>query len=207
MKTILTVGVYDMLHIGHVLLFKHAKELFPEEDCRLIVAVQDGDYIQKYKPEANMVYSTEERMFMVSAVRWVDDVVVYRDVDKDIQNIDFDVFAKGPDQLHAGFQRTVKWCEANGKEVIIIPRTEGISSTMLREYSKSKWHDDERQPFVFGIIMEGSHPEEVKTGERRDFTAAMLLYAVDGVGQTTVKGLLNNGESWVIPLLRPPMFL
>ena len=48
------------------------------------------------------------------------------------------------------------------------------------------------------IIMEGSHPEEVKTGERRDFTAAMLLYAVDGVGQTTVKGLLNNGLSWVM---------
>ena len=138
MKTILTVGVYDMLHIGHILLFKHAKELFPGEECRLIVAVQDGDCILKYKPDTKMVYTTEERLFMVSAVRWVDEVVTYRDVDVDIQNIDFDVFAKGPDQLHAGFQRAVKWCEANGKEVIIIPRTEGISSTMLREYSKSK---------------------------------------------------------------------
>jgi cytidyltransferase-like protein len=138
MTTVLTVGVYDMLHIGHILLFKHAKELFPGEECRLIVAVQDGDCILKYKPDTKMVYTTEERMFMVSAVRWVDEVVIYRDVDVDIQNIDFDVFAKGPDQLHAGFQRAVKWCEANGKEVIIIPRTEGISSTMLREYSKSK---------------------------------------------------------------------
>lgn len=46
------------------------------------------------------------------------------------------------------------------------------------------------------IIMEGSHPEEVASGERRDFTAAMLRYAVDGLGQTTVKGLLNNGEPW-----------
>lgn len=138
MTTVLTVGVYDMLHIGHILLFKHAKELFPGEECRLIVAVQDGDCILKYKPDTKMVYTTEERMFMVSAVRWVDEVVIYRDVDVDIQNIDFDVFAKGPDQLHAGFQRAVKWCEANGKDVIIIPRTEGISSTMLREYSKSK---------------------------------------------------------------------
>ena len=85
-----------------------------------------------------MVYTTEERMFMVSAVRWVDEVIVYKDVDKDIQDIDFDVFAKGPDQIHAGFQRAVEWCEKNGKEVVVIPRTEGISSTMLREYSKTK---------------------------------------------------------------------
>lgn len=136
MKRILTVGVYDMLHIGHILLFKHAKELFPNEECRLIVAVQDGNCILKYKPNAKMVYSTEERMFMVSSVRWVDEVVTYQDVDVDIQKIEFDVFAKGPDQIHSGFQRAVEWCKHNGKEVVVIPRTEGISSTMLREYSK-----------------------------------------------------------------------
>ncbi len=77
-------------------------------------------------------------MFMVSSVRWVDGVITYRDVDTDIQNVEFDVFAKGPDQTHSCFQRAVEWCNANGKEVCIIPRTEGISSTMLREYSKLK---------------------------------------------------------------------
>lgn len=138
MKTLLTFGVYDMLHIGHILLFKHAKELFPSEKCRLIVAVQDSQSVLKYKPSANMVYSTEERMFMVSAVRWVDEVVAYNDVDVDIQSISFDVFAKGPDQQHAGFQRAVAWCVSNGKAVVTIPRTKGISSTMLREYSKIK---------------------------------------------------------------------
>lgn len=136
MKTILTFGVYDMLHIGHILLFKHIKEFFSGQECKLVVAVQAGECILKYKPGTKMVYSTEERMFMVSAVRWVDEVVAYNDVDVDIQNIDFDVFAKGPDQQHAGFQRAVEWCEVNGKKVVTIPRTEGISSSMLREYSK-----------------------------------------------------------------------
>ena len=136
MIKVLTFGVYDMLHIGHILLFKHIKELFSEQECKLIVAVQDGDNILKYKPDTKMVYSTEERMFMVSAIRWVDEVVTYKDVDTDIQNIEFDVFAKGPDQKHAGFQRAVAWCENHNKQVVIIPRTEGISSTMLREYSK-----------------------------------------------------------------------
>ena len=133
-KTVLTVGVYDMLHIGHILLFKRAKEL----GDRLIVAVQDSDVILKYKPGTEMIYTTEERMYMVSAIKYVDEVVVYRDVDKDIQDIKFDVFAKGPDQVHEGFQRAVKWCEEHGKEVVVIPRTEGISSTLLRNYSKNK---------------------------------------------------------------------
>ena len=44
------------------------------------------------------------------------------------------------------------------------------------------------------IVQEGSHPEEVSSGERRDLTAAMMLYAMDGVGTTTIKGVLQNGE-------------
>lgn len=134
MKRILTFGVYDMLHIGHILLFKRAKEL----GDYLIVAVQDGDYIKKYKPQAEMVYTTEERAFMVSCIKYVDEVIIYKDVDVDIHNIVFDVFAKGPDQCHAGFQRAIEWCKENGRDVVVLPRTEGISSSMLRDYSKSK---------------------------------------------------------------------
>ncbi len=123
-----------MLHIGHILLFKKAKELGDE----LIVAVQDGDVVLKYKPNTKMIYTTEERQYMVSTIKYVDKVVTYRDIDVDIQKIDFDIFAKGPDQCHEGFQRAVAWCESHGKQVVTIPRTEGISSTMLREYSRSK---------------------------------------------------------------------
>lgn len=135
MKKILTVGVYDMLHIGHILLFQHAKEIIGE-DSQLIVAVQDGDSILKYKPNTKMICTTEERLYMVKSIRYVDEVCIYRDVDIDIKNIDFDIFAKGPDQNHAGFQRAVEWCKQHGKEVVVIPRTEGISSSMLREYCK-----------------------------------------------------------------------
>ena len=134
MKKVITFGVYDMLHIGHMLLFKHAKELGDE----LTVAVQESGTILKYKPGTEMVYDTDERCYMVSAVRYVDKVVTYQDVDVDIQKMDFDVFAKGPDQTHDGFQRAVEWCLAHGKEVVVIPRTEGISSTMLRSYSRNR---------------------------------------------------------------------
>lgn len=85
-----------------------------------------------------MAYSTEEHLYMVSAICYVDEVVTYTDVDSDIRNIPFDVFAKGPDQVHRGFQNAMKRCEKNGKEVVVIPRTEGISSSMLRDYSRIK---------------------------------------------------------------------
>lgn len=133
-KTVLTFGVYDMMHIGHILLFKRAKE----RGDRLVVAVQDGDFILKYKPDTRIIYTTEERLYMVSTIRYVDEVVTYQDVDKDIQHIDFDVLVLGQDQNHPGFQRAIEWCKEHGKEVVRLPRTEGISSTLLREYSKTK---------------------------------------------------------------------
>lgn len=130
MKTVFTVGVFDLLHVGHILLFKHAKEL----GDRLVVAVQNDDVILKYKPEAEMVNTTEERLFMVKSIRYVDQVVTYDDVDEIVKKIDFDIFAVGPDQSHEGFQKAIRWCEEHGKEVVTIPRTEGVSSSMLRRF-------------------------------------------------------------------------
>lgn len=48
------------------------------------------------------------------------------------------------------------------------------------------------------VVLEGSHPEEVKDGERRDLTAAMMLYAMDGVGVASLKGYLKKGEERVM---------
>ena len=60
------------------------------------------------------------------------------EADAQLEDLDFDIFAKGPDQTHDGFKRAVEWCENHGKKVVVIPRTEGISSTLLRDYSMNK---------------------------------------------------------------------
>jgi len=133
MKTVFTVGVYDLLHIGHIQLFRKARAL----GDALIVAVQDSDVVMKYKPEAHLVYSTEERMYMVKSIRFVDDVVVYYAVDDIVKQIDFDIFVVGPNQQHEGFQRAIDWCRSQGREVIVLPRTEGISSSWLKEQIKN----------------------------------------------------------------------
>ena len=80
-----------------------------------------------------MIYSTEERMYMVKSIKYVNDVVVYNSVDEIVKNVDFDIFALGPDQNHEGFQRAIQWCKDNGKQTVVIPRTDGISSSWLKE--------------------------------------------------------------------------
>lgn len=127
-KRIFTVGVYDLIHKGHAELFRRARGLGDS----LIVAVQDGDSILKYKPTAKVLNSTEDRMYMVKSIRWVDEVITYAGVDDIVKKVDFDVFVTGPDQIHDGFQRAIKWCEENGREHIILARTDGVSSSELK---------------------------------------------------------------------------
>ena len=86
---VFTVGVFDYFHYGHLKLFERAKAL----GDHLTVAVQDSNYILKYKPDAKILYSTEQRIEMIEALRMVDRVVVYEDVDRIVQEIDFDIFA------------------------------------------------------------------------------------------------------------------
>lgn len=129
MKKIFTVGVYDLLHIGHVELFRKAKALGDS----LTVAVQDSEEVVKFKPGSKLVYDTEQRCYMVRAIRYVDEVVVYRNVKDIVRQVDFDVFVAGPDQTHDGFQAAFDYCRGVGIKVVVLPRTEGISSSELKE--------------------------------------------------------------------------
>lgn len=135
MKKVLTFGVFDYFHLGHLRLFENAKKL----GDYLIVAVQDGEFILKYKPTAKIFYTTDQRIELISSLKVVDQVITYENVDETIKKVDFDVFAIGGDQMHEEFQRAIKWCEENEKEVVKLPRTPGIcSSNIKNELEKGK---------------------------------------------------------------------
>lgn len=132
MRTVLTVGVFDLLHYGHYELFRRAKEL-AGHNGKLIVAIQEDEFVTKYKPETKLFYDWNKRAQMISALRYVDEVVPYSDIDISIRKIKFDIFAIGGDQVYSGFQKAVEWCKKTGKEIIRLPRTEGISSSEIRK--------------------------------------------------------------------------
>ena len=133
MTKVVTFGVFDYFHYGHLKLFERAKAM----GDYLIVAIQAEEYILKYKPDARTVGSTEERAYMVKAVKYVDDIVVYTDAERVMDLCSFDILAAGPDQNHSGFQKLFDWCRQNGKEIVVLPRTEGISTSELKEHIKN----------------------------------------------------------------------
>ena len=147
MKKVLTFGVFDLFHFGHLRLLKRAAKL----GDYFIVAVQNDEYVLKYKPPGALgaLYSTEERCEMIRALRCVDEVITYNVVADDIRNIDFDIWVKPPDAVHPGIITATEWCEKNGREVVMLPRTEGISSTYIKrliyDLNKNDTEQDDNQ--------------------------------------------------------------
>lgn len=128
---VVTFGVFDMFHFGHLRLFEKIKKTFGE-NCFLIVCVQSSENIKKYKPESKIFYSTEDRCHLIKAIKYVDEVKIYDNIEDDIKKVEFDIWAKGPDQNHCGFINAMKWCDNNHKKYVTIGRTEGICSTYLK---------------------------------------------------------------------------
>ena len=130
MIKVLLFGVFDLFHFGHLRLLKSASRL----GDYLIVAVQANEEAIRSKSDDSLgpLYDVEERMEMIRALRCVDVVMPYRNVGDDIKKIEFSIFVKGPDQVHSGFISATKWCEENGKKVVVLPRTEGISTSYIK---------------------------------------------------------------------------
>lgn len=129
MTKVLTFGVFDYFHLGHLRLFKQCKE----HGDYLIVAVQDGSQILKYKPDAKVLYTTEQRVEMIESLKIVDKVIVYQSASPDtLVKIDFDVFCLGEDQVGERWDRCIEWCRKNGKKVVRLKRTPDICSSEIK---------------------------------------------------------------------------
>ena len=136
---VITYGTYDLLHEGHLNLLRRAKEL----GDYLIVGVTN-DHFDRERGKLNVQNNVLERVEAVKATGLADEIIIEDYVGQkidDIQKYGVDIFAIGSD-WEGKFDYLKEFCE-----VVYLPRTEGISSTLLR----SKIHDNVK----IGIIGAG----------------------------------------------------
>ncbi len=129
MKKVITYGTYDLLHQGHLNLLRRAKEL----GDYLIVGVT-SDSFDRGRGKLNVQNNVLERVEAVKATGYADEVIIEdylgQKID-DIQKYDVDIFAIGSD-WEGKFDYLTEYCK-----VVYLPRTQGISSTMLREENQN----------------------------------------------------------------------
>ncbi len=125
MKKVITYGTYDLLHQGHINLLKRAKAL----GDYLIVGVTNDNF-DRERGKLNVKNNVLERVDAVRSLGIADKIIIEDYVGQkidDIQKYNVDIFTVGSDwEGHFDYLR--EYCE-----VIYLPRTQGISSTMLRE--------------------------------------------------------------------------
>ncbi|MBO7306862.1 MAG: Gfo/Idh/MocA family oxidoreductase [Alistipes sp.] len=129
MKKVITYGTYDLLHEGHINLLRRAKAL----GDYLIVGVTN-DSFDRERGKLNVRNNVLERVEAVKATGLVDQVIIEDYMGQKIDDIlkyDVDIFAIGSD-WEGKFDYLKEFCE-----VVYLPRTEGVSSTMLRAESQA----------------------------------------------------------------------
>lgn len=125
MKRVITYGTYDLLHYGHINLFRRAKAL----GDYLIVAISTDEF--NWNEKGKKCYFTyEERKAMVEAIRYVDLVIpetCWEQKQTDVSEYKVDVFVMG-DDWEGKFDFLKDQCE-----VVYLPRTPEISSSKVKK--------------------------------------------------------------------------
>jgi len=164
MKKVITYGTYDLLHQGHINLLKRAKAL----GDYLIVGVTNDNF-DRERGKLNVHNNVLERVEAVKATGLADKIVIEDYVGQkidDIQKYDVDIFAIGSD-WEGKFDYLNEYCQ-----VVYLPRTEGISSTMLRE--------DLQDEIKIGIIGTGRIAERfVPESEMVNYIHVSGVYDID----------------------------
>ena len=129
MKRVLTYGTFDLLHYGHINLLRRAKAL----GDYLIVALSTDDFNALKGKKAYHNYETRKKM--LESIRYVDLVIPEESWEQkidDVKKYQVDIVVMGSDWAGSSkFDYLKDYCE-----VVYLPRTEGISTTKIKEELK-----------------------------------------------------------------------
>ena len=132
---VFTAGVWDILHIGHLNLLNRARALGET----LLVGVLTDEAAERYKPRPVMPF--EQRLELIRALRMVDGAYPVHDTNATplIQELRPDILVHGSDIDHKpGWEIGQTWIRANGGRFEVLPYTEGVSSTRLKDAVRAR---------------------------------------------------------------------
>jgi rfaE bifunctional protein nucleotidyltransferase chain/domain len=127
-KVVFTNGCFDLLHSGHVHLFREAKKLGDV----FIVAVNEDESVRRLKGESRPIFPLEERLEILAAIEAIDYLTSFSEdtPQKVIAILLPDILVKGGDWKPEEVVGK-KEVERAGGRVVIIPYLEGRSSSEI----------------------------------------------------------------------------
>ena len=131
-----TTGVYDVFHIGHLNILRRAKE-----QCEHLIVGVTTDELCHQRKNKYPIISQADRMEIVKAIRYVDEVVPQADMDKlaAVKQYGADVVFVGSDWKGTpAWEQYEKDFAKVGCDVVYLDHTDGISSTIVGERLRIK---------------------------------------------------------------------
>lgn len=119
-----TNGCFDILHIGHIELFKFAKSLGDQ----LIVGIDSDQRVKSLKGDSRPINNQHDRKSFLESIRYIDKVVIFdtEDALRDcIQNLQVQTIVLGSDYTDSVI------IGSEYAKVKIFPRIPNISTTNI----------------------------------------------------------------------------
>ncbi len=132
-RFVLTNGVFDLLHPGHAYYLEAARRL-AGKDGKLFVALNSDRSVRQLKGPQRPVMDEGSRAFVLSQLRSVDGIVIFRGkrLDREIAALRPDVYCKAGDYTLATLDPQERAAlEAAGSKIVFLPFLKGFSTTRL----------------------------------------------------------------------------
>lgn len=134
-----TQGCFDMFHIGHLNLINNAKKYCDY----LVVGINSDKLMETYKHKLPVI-NEKERKEIVENIKAVDRAYIVETLDKTVhyKRFNYEVLFIGSDwKGNSRWIYTEKTLNEYGVDVIYLPYTNGISSTLLKSEKINKVDD------------------------------------------------------------------
>jgi rfaE bifunctional protein nucleotidyltransferase chain/domain len=137
LKIVTTNGCFDVLHPGHIRVLQQCAD----QGDILIVGINTDASVKRLKGETRPIFTQDERAEMLAALECVNVVTFFEEDDLPIEfikDIRPDIHIKGGDYTPDKMPET-KFVEEGGGEVVILPYTDGVSTSKVMERIYKAW--------------------------------------------------------------------